>query len=186
MIFEIALIIILVLIIVCLLNVGVDLKGYIEKEESNLTFDFKVLLFSKITLYRTEYPRVKKEKRDEGKEKKKRKLDFETVKPCIGELLDFMKCVFRSLKVRKLEGCLLFGLPSYVDTAKYVGYMWAFLVLPNSTLENTSLTVTPCFTKSVIDFKGNVDVRINLAKLVVPGLKLLSNGNVRKLIREAI
>lgn len=160
------------------------MKGSIEKEESNLTFDFKVLLFSKITLYKTEYPKVGKEKKDDEKEKEKRKIDFKTVTPSIGSLLDFMKCFFKSLKVRKLEGCLLFGLPSYVDTAKYVGYMWAFLVVPNSTLENTSLTVTPCFTKSVIDFKGKIDVRINLAKLVVPGLKLLSNRNVRKLIRE--
>lgn len=183
MIFEIILLIIAISILI-LLYIGIDLVGDIQKEESKLTFNFKVLLFSQIKVYSVKYPGERKNNKKKKKDKKDRKIDFKLIKPCIRPFLEFLKSAFGSLGVRKLEGNMIFGLPSYVSTAKYVGYISVFLILPNSSLDNTCLTVTPCFGRSIIDFKGTADVRINLLKLIVPGAKLILNKSVLKLIRE--
>ncbi|MDO5848501.1 MAG: DUF2953 domain-containing protein [Methanobrevibacter sp.] len=174
-----------ILIIIAFLHLGVDLVGNFSKEGSELNFTFEVLVFSRIKIYGVEYPRAKDEK-DKEKSKKKRKITLNMVEPCIGSLLEFLKKLILSLNVRKLESHLDFGLNSYVSTAKYVGYMWAFLVFPNTALNNTKLSVTPCFNGPVFDFKGIVDIRINLLKMIIPTLKLLRDKNVLKLIREAI
>ena len=182
MILEIILIAIL-LIILIFLYVGIDLIGDFQKKESELTFNLQILIFSKVKVYSISYPSEKKDD-DSKKEKKERNINFKLIKPCIKPILGFLKDLIKSMNVRKLESHLDFGLPSYVSTAKYTGYMWALLVFPNTVLDNTCLTVTPCFDKTVIDFKGSIDVRIKLLKIIIPLFKLILNKNIRKLIKE--
>lgn len=182
MILEIILIAIL-LIIFIFLYIGIDLIGDFQKEESELTFNLKILIFSKIKVYSINYPKEKNDD-DSKKENKERNITFNLIKPCIKPLLTFLKSMIKSMSVRKLESHLDFGLPSYVSTAKYTGYMWALLVLPNTILNNTNLTLTPCFNKTILDFKGSVDIRIKLLKIIIPLFKLIGNKDIRKLIKE--
>lgn len=171
------------LIIFIFLYIGIDLIGDFQKKESELTFNLKILIFSKIKVYSINYPNEKKDE-DSKKEDKKRNINFNLIKPCIKPILSFLNCMIKSMSVRKLESHLDFGLPSYVSTAKYTGYMWALLVFPNTALNNTNLTVTPCFDKTIIDFKGSINVRIKLLKIIIPILKLIKNKDIRKLIKE--
>lgn len=182
MIFEIILIAILLTVFI-FLYIGIDLVGEFQKKESELTFNLKILIFSKVKVYSINYPNEKKEDNSE-KEDKERNITFDLIKPCIKPALAFLKNLIKSMEVRNLENHLDFGLPSYVSTAKYTGYMWALFVFPNTTLNNTSLTVTPCFDRTVIDFKGSVDVRIKLLKIIGPTIRLIRNEDVKKLIKE--
>lgn len=180
MIFEVVLIII-ILIILIFLKLGVDLEGNFEKKGADLRFEYKILIFSRLKVYSDEFPNEKRDKED-----KDRKIDFKVIEPCIKPFLNFLESLFKSLGVRKLEGHLDLGLSSYVSTARCVGYMWAFLVFPNSYLDNTNLTVAPHFDETIIDFEGHVDVNINLLKLVIPIIRLILDRNVLKLIKEGM
>lgn len=184
MILEVILAIIL-LIILIFISLGIRLVGSINKNGASLKFFFKVLIFSKIKIFSIEYPKTSKdeEKEEDGESNP---IAFDLIKPCIKPALDFLKSFFKSLNVKVLDGHMDFGLSSYVSTAKYVGYMWAVLVVVNSTHEKANLTVTPCFDEPIFDFNGLIDVKINLFKLIVPFIRLISNRNILKLIKEAV
>ena len=83
----------------------------------------------------------------------------------------------------KLENHIIFGLDSYADTAKYIGYIWSLLIIVNSTHENARLSAEPSFNGSILDVKGENSLDINLLKLMGPAIKLISKKDVRKLIR---
>ena len=91
-----------------------------------------------------------------------------------------MKCI----RVQKLENHLIFGMDSYTDTAKYIGYIWGFIVIVNSTHKNARLSAEPSFNGSIFDVKGTNELEINLLKLIPPILKLISKKEVRTLIKE--
>ena len=163
--------------------------GNFSKQSSKLNFSFKIFILRTIKIYSIQYPATEKkaDKKDkDDKPHKKRNITFDLIKHCISVFFDFIKTVFKSMNVRKLETHIDLGLTSYASTAKYVGYLWALFVLPNSTFKNTSMTASPHFGEPIIDFKGVVDIRINLLNLIIPIIKLISNKDVRKLLKEVI
>lgn len=180
MIFEI--IFILIVLIIILLYHGINIVGNFNKHSNDITINFKILIFEKIIIYSINYP-SEKNKKDKN-ENNKRKIDLELLGFCIGPLLKFFKKFLKCLKVKKLQTHVDLGLSSYVSTAKYVGYLWSIFVIPNTTLENTSFSATPHFNGRVFDLKGQVDIKINILKLIIPTLKLLSNKNIKKFIKS--
>lgn len=130
-----------------------------------------------------EYP-GNDEDSEKKEDEKKRDVDLKIIQPCIGPFLEFLKSLKNTMKVKKLQGHIDLGLTSYVSTAKYVGYLWAIFVLTNTTMNNTKFTATPHFGDRVFDFKCIVDVNINLIKLIVPIITLLTDKNVKKLIKK--
>lgn len=182
-------IIVILLIIAIVLYLGIRVKGNWEKIGSELELNLDILLFSKFNIFNISYPE-KEEQEEEKSENEKEDGGFDIkkylddIKPSVDPLLRFFKSFLNSIEVKKLQNYLDFGLDSYVDTAKYVGYMWSILVFPNSMFKNAKLSVNPCFNESKIDFKGNVDIKINLLKLVIPAIRLIADKNIRNLIKK--
>lgn len=181
----------IIIIILILLYLGVRIIASWEKVGPKLEFDFKILIFSKIKLYHIEYPSNKgnnEPKKDEDEEDKNHDIKniLKLAKPTINPFIEFFKKILYTIQVKEMENHLNFGMDSYVDTAKYVGYMWAILVFPNTLFKNTNLSVEPNFTEPIFDFKGECDIKINLLKIISPTITLLKNKDVRKLIKILI
>lgn len=178
-------ILIIILFIIILLYIGVKITLIYKKEGSNLNGCLKILILKKIKIYSVEFPKESEDTDiddDEDKQRDGQKI-FELMKPCFEYFKEFLKSLNKCIKVTKLENHLIFGLDSYVDTAKYIGYIWSLIIIVNNFHKNARLSAEPSFNGSIFDIKGANEVDINLLKIIPPTIKLLSKKEVRNLIR---
>lgn len=178
-------ILIIIIFIIILLYIGVKIAFIYDKKGSKLKGCLKILILKKIKVYSLEFPSKDEKNDDEDEEEKDRdgKKIFELAKPCFKYFKEFLKSFTKCIHIAKLENHLIFGLDSYVDTAKYIGYIWSLTSVVNSTHENARLTAEPSFTGSVLDGKGENELDINILKLIPPAIKLISKKEVRNLIK---
>ena len=179
-------ILIIILFILILLYLGVRISLIYEKKGSKLKGCLKILILRKIKVYSTHYPSEdedEEEDDDEEQEKHDVKKMIDLALPCFEYFKEFLKSFTKCIHVSKLENHLIFGLDSYVSTAKYIGYIWSLLIIINSSHENARFTAEPSFNGSVIDIKGENNIDINLLKIIVPSIKLISKKEVRQLIK---
>ncbi len=178
-------ILIIIIFIIILLYIGVKIAFIYDKKGSKLKGCLKILILKKIKVYSLEFPSKDEKNDDEDKDEKDRdgKKIFELAKPCFKYFKEFLKSFTKCIHIAKLENHLIFGLDSYVDTAKYIGYIWSLTSVVNSTHENARLTAEPSFTGSVLDVKGENELDINILKLIPPAIKLISKKEVRNLIK---
>ena len=120
--------------------------------------------------------------KDEDDEKESKNL-MKPLKNALPYISDFLKKTVKSLKVLKLENHLKFGLASYADTAQYIGYIWAVNGFIKTLYPVSKVSAEPVFGDPVIDFKGCLDVDINLLKLLLPVVSLISKKEIRILIK---
>ena len=120
--------------------------------------------------------------KDEDDEKESKNL-MKPLKNALPYISDFLKKTVKSLKVSKLENHLKFGLASYADTAQYIGYIWAVNGFIKTLYPVSKVSAEPVFGDPVIDFKGCLDVDINLLKLLLPVVSLISKKEIRILIK---
>ena len=181
-------ILIIILFIIILLYLGIRISLAYEKIGSNIKGCLKILIFKKIKIYSSEFP--KKDEEDDKKEEKKKDRDlkklYELAKPCFGDLKIFIESVFKSLNISKLENHLLFGLDSYAKTAKYIGIIWAIQSIANNMHKNANITAEPSFNGYVLDMKGDNEIEIKPLKLLIPTIRLVSKKDVRTLIRGVL
>ena len=182
-------ILIIILFIIILLYIGVKIAFIYDKKGSKLKGCLKILILKKIKVYSIDFP-SKDSKKDDEKEDEKKDPDikkiFELAKPCLEDLKEFIKSFTKCIHITKLENHLIFGLDSYVDTAKYIGYIWSLLIIVNGSHENARLSAEPSFNGSILDAEGVNELDINILKLVPPTIKLISKKEVRNLIRGVI
>lgn len=178
-------ILIIIIFIIILLYIGVKIAFIYDKKGSKLKGCLKILILKKIKIYSLEFPSKDEKNDDEDEDEKDRdgKKIFELAKPCFKYFKEFLKSFTKCIHIAKLENHLIFGLDSYVDTAKYIGYIWSLTSVVNSTHENARLTAEPSFTGSVLDVKGENELDINILKLIPPAIKLISKKEVRNLIK---
>ena len=178
-------ILIIIIFIIILLYIGVKIAFIYDKKGSKLKGCLKILILKKIKVYSLEFPSKDEKNDDEDEDEKDRygKKIFELAKPCFKYFKEFLKSFTKCIHIAKLENHLIFGLDSYVDTAKYIGYIWSLTSVVNSTHENARLTAEPSFTGSVLDVKGENELDINILKLIPPAIKLISKKEVRNLIK---
>lgn len=178
-------ILIIIIFIIILLYIGVKIAFIYDKKGSKLKGCLKILILKKIKVYSLEFPSKDEKNDDEDEDEKDRdgKKIFELAKPCFKYFKEFLKSFTKCIHIAKLENHLIFGLDSYVDTAKYIGYIWSLTSVVNSTHENARLTAEPSFTGSVLDGKGENELDINILKLIPPAIKLISKKEVRNLIK---
>ena len=178
-------ILIIIIFIIILLHIGVKIAFIYDKKGSKLKGCLKILILKKIKVYSLEFPSKDEKNDDEDEDEKDRdgKKIFELAKPCFKYFKEFLKSFTKCIHIAKLENHLIFGLDSYVDTAKYIGYIWSLTSVVNSTHENARLTAEPSFTGSVLDVKGENELDINILKLIPPAIKLISKKEVRNLIK---
>ena len=181
-------ILIIILFIIVLLLIGIRISLIYDKKGSELKGCLKILIFKKIKVYSTTYPSKdsdKDEKEDKDEEKKQRDIKklFELARPCFGDFKTYLKSVLNTIKAKKLQNHLIFGMASYADTGKYIGIIWAILAVINPMHEKLKLSAEPSFDGSVLDGYGINEVEIYPLRLIVPTIRLISKKDVRIFIR---
>ncbi len=179
-------ILIIILFIIILLYIGVKIAFIYDKKGSKLKGCLKILILKKIKVYSLDFPSQDDEKEeDEDEEDKKHdvKKIFELAKPCFEDLKAFIHSFTKCINITRLDNHLIFGLDSYVDTAKYIGYIWGLIVIVNESHKNARFTAEPSFNGSILDGNGVNELDINILKLIPPAIKLISKKEVRNLIK---
>lgn len=185
-------ILIIILTIITLLLLGIRISFEFKKAGSEFEGCLKILIFKKIKIYSKQYPSQSKDKsktedKKEDENSRNIKKILELAKPCIKDILEFLKKAIKSIKVSKIENHLIFGLDSYADTGEYIGIIWSVFAIIDSFDKNIKLTAEPYFNGgSVIDGCGINEVEIYPIKLIVPGLQLILKKEIRLLVKEVL
>lgn len=175
-------ILIIILFFIILLYIGLRLKLIYNKTGSKIEGCLEILILNKIRVYTLTFP----QNNDKNEEKKDLKKLYKLSKACFNDFKTFLKDFVNCTNIHILKNHLVFGLDSYADTGKYIGYIWAFQALVISTVPNSILTAEPSFKGEIFDINGEFDIDINILKLIPPIIRLLSKKEVRALIRGVI
>ena len=190
---------IIILFIIILLYFGVKISLIYDKKGPELEGCLQISILRKIKVFSKDFlssqPAKKEDKKDEeekeeeeSEEDKKddKKELFKLAKPCFGHFKTFLISAMKCIRVEKLENHLIFGMYSYVDTAKYIGYIWSLMIIVNSSHKNAKLSAQPSFNGSILDGNGDNELEINILKLIPPVIRLVLKKKVRTLIKGAI
>lgn len=190
---------IIILFIIILLYFGVKISLIYDKKGPELEGCLQISILRKIKVFskdflssqpnKTEDKKNEEEKEEEesGEDKKDDKKElFKLAKPCFGHFKTFLISAMKCIRVEKLENHLIFGMDSYVDTAKYIGYIWSLMIIVNSSHKNAKLSAQPSFNGSILDGNGDNELEINILKLIPPVIRLVLKKEVRTLIKGAI
>lgn len=190
---------IIILFIIILLYFGVKISLIYDKKGPELEGCLQISILRKIKVFSKDFlssqPAKKEDKKDEeekeeeeSEEDKKddKKELFKLAKPCFGHFKTFLISAMKCIRVEKLENHLIFGMYSYVDTAKYIGYIWSLMIIVNSSHKNAKLSAQPSFNGSILDGNGDNELEINILKLIPPVIRLVLKKEVRTLIKGAI
>lgn len=190
---------IIILFIIILLYFGVKISLIYDKKGPELEGCLQISILRKIKVFSKDFlssqPAKKEDKKDEeekeeeeSEEDKKddKKELFKLAKPCFSHFVEFLKSAMKCIRVEKLENHLIFGMDSYVDTAKYIGYIWSLMIIVNSSHKNAKLSAQPSFNGSILNGNGDNELEINILKLIPPVIRLVLKKEVRTLIKGAI
>ena len=191
---------IIILFIIILLYFGVKISLIYVKKGPELEGCLQISILRKIKVFSKDFlssqPAKKEDKKDEeepkeeeesGEDKKDDKKElFKLAKPCFSHFVEFLKSAMKCIRVEKLENHLIFGMDSYVETAKYIGYIWSLMIIVNSSHKNAKLSAQPSFNGSILDGNGDNELEINILKLIPPVIRLVLKKEVRTLIKGAI
>jgi hypothetical protein len=179
-------ILIIILFIIILLYIGVKIAFIYDKKGNKLKGCLKILILKKIKVYSLEFPSEDDEDETEEEDEEDKNTDIkkilELAKPCFEDFKEFLKSFTKCIHIAKLENHLIFGLDSYADTAKYIGYIWSLILIINGSHKNARLTAAPSFNGSILDAEGQNELDINILKMIVPTIRLISKKEVRNLI----
>ncbi|WP_458454835.1 DUF2953 domain-containing protein [Methanobrevibacter sp.] len=160
-----------------------------NKKGSEVKGCLKILILKKIKIYTLDFPSQNDNEPDkEDKDEKNRDVKelYELAKPCLKDLLDYLKNITSKIKIAKINNHIVFGVGSFADTGKYIGIIWSVLAVINSFHEKLEISAEPSFNGAVLDGYGDNEVEIYPLKLIIPTIKLISKKEVRNLIRGVI
>lgn len=191
---------IIILFIIILLYFGVKISLIYDKKGPEFEGCLQISILRKIKVFSKDFlssqPAKKEDKKDKeepkeeeesGEDKKDDKKElFKLAKPCFSHFVEFLKSAMKCIRVEKLENHLIFGMDSYVETAKYIGYIWSLMIIVNSSHKNAKLSAQPSFNGSILDGNGDNELEINILKLIPPVIRLVLKKEVRTLIKGAI
>ena len=181
-------ILIIIFFIIILLYIGVKIAFIYDKTGSKIKGCLKILILKKIKVYSLEFP-SKDEKEEEAEDDEEDESEGRNIKeilklaePCFEDFKIFLESFTKCIKVQKLENHLIFGLDSYADTAKYIGFIWGLLTVVNNAHKNARLSAVPSFNGSIFDIAGENEIEINILKLIPPAIRLILKKEVREFI----
>ena len=210
--FNLFLIIIIALIIILIiLYNGIRLFLTVEKEKGIVKYEFRITIL-KIAIFtrkgtekiidalshnEDEDSEENEEDEEESKgeseseeEEKGLKEKYEEIKPILKELIkskeelkNFLKNILKAINLKKLEGKLIIGLSDHTTTVKIASWIWSIGAIVNSS-KPTQLSVEPRFNEVITDFEGKIELKINILLLLIYSLALLTEKNIRELIKE--
>ena len=182
-------ILIIILFIIILLFIGIKIILIYDKTGPNLKGCLKILILKKIKVYSVDFP--SEDESEDSKEEDETEEDsesdlkgiFNLAKPCLSHFKEFLNSFVKCIKVKKMDNHLIFGLDSYADTGKYIGYIWGLFTIVNDAHKNARLTAEPSFNGSVLDAKGDNEIDINLLKIIPAAIRLILKEEIRALIK---
>ncbi len=181
-------ILIIILFIIILLIIGIKITLEYNKNGSDFKGCLKILVLKKIKIYTFTFPNDDRDEDKEGEDKKHtdpKKL-MELAKPCLKDLLNYLKSAIKTLKIAKIENHIIFGMDDYADTGKYIGVIWGICAALNPLHKSLKLSAEPRFTGSVLDGHGCNEFEIYPLKLFIPTVKLILKKEVRTLIKGVL
>ena len=211
--FNLFLIIIIALIIILIiLYNGIRLFLTVEKEKGVVKYEFKITILKIAIFTRKGTKKIidtlshnedkdseeneedekesKGESESEEEEEKGLKEKYEEIKPILKELIkskeelkNFLKDILKAINLKKLEGNLIIGLSDHTTTVKIASWIWSIGAIVNSS-KPTQLSVEPRFNEVITDFEGKIELKINILLLMIYSLALLTEKNIRELIKE--
>ncbi len=206
-------IIALILLLIILYN-GIRLFLTVEKEKGIVKYEFKVTILKIPIFTRkgtkeiidsimpnqdedSEEDEEKSEEKSESEEESEEieedeslKEKYEKIKSVLKELMkskeelkSFLKNILKAINLKKLEGKLIIGLSDHTTTVKIASWIWSIGAIVNSS-KPTLLSVEPRFNEVITDFEGKIELKINILLLLIYSLALLTEKNIRELIKE--
>ena len=177
-------ILIIILLIILLLIIGIKISFEYEKTGSEFKGCLKILVFKKIRVYTSRFPN-EDDNEDEDREDKKRDIKkiYNLAKPCLDDLIDYLKAILNTLKITRIQNHIIFGMASFADTGMYIGMIWAVLAAINPIDKNIKISAEPSFAGSRLDASGVNQIDVYPLKLLLPTIRLLLKKDVRLLIR---
>lgn len=207
-------IIIALIIILIILYNGIRLFLTVEKEKGIVKYEFKVTILKIAIFTRkgteeiidsimpnqdedseeneeeSESEKEKEKEKEDEEDKKGLKEKYEDIKPILKELKkskeelkNFLKNILKAINLKKLEGKLIIGLSDHTTTVKIASWIWSIGAIVNSS-KPTLLSVEPRFNEVITDFEGKIELKINILLLLIYSLALLTEKNIRELIKE--
>lgn len=179
-------ILIIILFIIILLLIGIRIRFEYVKKGSEIKGCLKILIFKKIKVYSQQYPSDDDDEDEDNDEEKKRrdiKKIIRLAKPCLKDLLGYIKAILKTIRIHKLQNHFIYGIGSYADIGKNIGIIWAIFSYLNSIEPKLELSAEPSFTGDVLDAEGANEFQMYPLKLLIPTLKLISKKDVRTFLR---
>lgn len=178
-------ILLIIIIIFIVLLFGVRIRVQWMKLNNDYDGCAKILILKKLKVYTFDFKSDDDDSDDDDKQRDPKKL-YELAKPCFEDLKIFLHDFLDALHINKLENYLVIGFSNFAKTGEYIGYIWAVFSVLNTAIPNTNLQAQPSFKGEVLDLKGNLNIDINIMKLIMPTLKLISKKEIRTLIKGVL
>lgn len=83
--------------------------------------------------------------------------------------------LLNGIKIKRLESCVIFGLSDPADTGMLCGFIHAVAGLAYSRCNHCSFSINPVFMNPMMDFRGNMEIRVRIYSLIFPMLKFVFN-----------
>lgn len=83
--------------------------------------------------------------------------------------------LLNGIKIKRLESYVMFGLSDPADTGMLCGFIHAVTGLAYNRCKNCSFSINPVFMNPMVDFKGDMEIRVRIYSLIYPMLKFMFN-----------
>lgn len=83
--------------------------------------------------------------------------------------------LLNGIKIKRLESYVTFGLSDPADTGMLCGFIHAIAGLAYSRCNHCSFSINPVFMNPMMDFRGDMEIRVRIYSLIFPMLKFMFN-----------
>ncbi len=83
--------------------------------------------------------------------------------------------LLKGIKIKRVKSYITFGLSDPADTGMLCGYIHAITGLVYSRCKHCSFSINPVFMNPMIDFRGDMEIRVRIYSLIFPMLKFMFN-----------
>ncbi|WP_229396922.1 DUF2953 domain-containing protein [Methanosarcina sp. DH1] len=83
--------------------------------------------------------------------------------------------LLNGIKIKRLESNVTFGLSDPADTGMLCGLLHSVAGLAYSRCRHCSFSINPVFMNPMMDFRGDVEIRVRVYSLIFPMLKFMFN-----------
>jgi hypothetical protein len=92
-------------------------------------------------------------------------------------LLRLFSDILNGIKIRRLNSRITFGLADPADTGMLCGFIYALTGYIYSRCTHCGFSINPVFTNSMIDFRGDAEIRLKIYSMIFPYIKFIFNRN---------